>query len=102
MQAKTVLFIRSLIFNIAFYLVLIIYMMFAIVTFFLPPIAIVRVAQFWSRTMIWQLRVICNIRVEYRGLEKIPRGPLMVAAKHGRRLRCCSTSTSRCSSSSAN
>jgi len=81
-QAKTVLFIRSLIFNIAFYLVLIIYMMFAIVTFFLPPIAIVRVAQFWSRTMIWQLRVICNIRVEYRGLEKIPRGPLMVAAKH--------------------
>lgn len=76
------LFIRSLIFNVAFYLVLVIYMIFALVTFFMSPKAIVRVAQFWSRTMIWQLRVICNIRVEFRGVEKIPPGPLMVAAKH--------------------
>ncbi len=80
--ADIVLFIRSLIFNVAFYLVLIVYMIAAIVTFFLPPIAIVRVAQFWSRTMIWQLRVICGIHVEFRGVEKIPPGPLMVAAKH--------------------
>ena len=28
------------------------------------------------------MRVICNIRVEYRGLEKIPKGPLIVASKH--------------------
>jgi 1-acyl-sn-glycerol-3-phosphate acyltransferase len=28
------------------------------------------------------LRVICNTRVEYRGLEKIPKGPLIVASKH--------------------
>jgi 1-acyl-sn-glycerol-3-phosphate acyltransferase len=26
--------------------------------------------------------VICNIKVEYRGLEKIPKGPLIVASKH--------------------
>ena len=28
------------------------------------------------------MRVICNTRVEYRGLEKIPKGPLIVASKH--------------------
>ena len=25
---------------------------------------------------IWLLRVVCNIKVEYRGVEKIPKGPL--------------------------
>ena len=28
------------------------------------------------------MRVVCNIRVEFRGVEKIPKGPLIVAAKH--------------------
>ena len=28
------------------------------------------------------MRVICNTKVEYRGLEKIPKGPLIVASKH--------------------
>ena len=32
--------------------------------------------------MIWMLRVFCNIKVEVRGLEKIPQGPLLVASKH--------------------
>jgi len=25
---------------------------------------------------------VCNVKVEYRGLEKIPKGPLVVASKH--------------------
>jgi 1-acyl-sn-glycerol-3-phosphate acyltransferase len=28
------------------------------------------------------MRVVCNIRVEFRGVEKIPKGPLLVASKH--------------------
>ena len=28
------------------------------------------------------MRVICNTKVEYRGVEKIPKGPLIVASKH--------------------
>ena len=28
------------------------------------------------------MRVVCNTKVEYRGLEKIPTGPLIVASKH--------------------
>ena len=28
------------------------------------------------------MRVICNTKVEFRGVEKIPQGPLIVASKH--------------------
>ena len=40
------------------------------------------IARYWARSSIWLMRVICNIKVEYRGLEKIPKGPLIVASKH--------------------
>ena len=43
---------------------------------------IVTIAQCWARSSIWLMRVICNTKVEYRGLEKIPKGPLIVASKH--------------------
>ena len=40
------------------------------------------VAKAWARSSVWLMRVICNTRVEVRGLEKIPQGPLIVASKH--------------------
>ena len=40
------------------------------------------IAKWWGQSSIWLVRVICNIKVEFRGLEKIPSGPLIVAAKH--------------------
>jgi 1-acyl-sn-glycerol-3-phosphate acyltransferase len=36
----------------------------------------------WARINLWLLRVICDIRVEFRGLERLPRGAFLVAAKH--------------------
>jgi 1-acyl-sn-glycerol-3-phosphate acyltransferase len=39
-------------------------------------------AKTWGRTSLWLLRVICGIDVEWRGLEKIPPGGILVAAKH--------------------
>src|SRR4029077_14900729 len=44
--------------------------------------AIMSIARYWARSSIWLLRMICNVKVEYRGLEKIPAGPLIVASKH--------------------
>jgi 1-acyl-sn-glycerol-3-phosphate acyltransferase len=76
------LILRSTIFNVLFYLNLFVHFLLAIPTLVLPRIAIVRMAQFWGRTNNWLLRVVCGIRVEYRGLEKIPRGALLVASKH--------------------
>jgi 1-acyl-sn-glycerol-3-phosphate acyltransferase len=39
-------------------------------------------AKLWGRTSVWLLRVICGTRVEFRGLDRLPKGPLIVAAKH--------------------
>jgi 1-acyl-sn-glycerol-3-phosphate acyltransferase len=76
------IFIRSTAFNAGFYLSLLLHMVVAIPTFFLPRQALISVAKSWSHSMTWMLRVFCNIRVEYRGLEKIPKGPLLVVSKH--------------------
>jgi 1-acyl-sn-glycerol-3-phosphate acyltransferase len=51
-------------------------------TYAMPRWAIIWIAQNWGRTSIWLMSVVCNIKVESRGLDKIPKGPLLVAAKH--------------------
>lgn len=76
------LIVRSLVYNMLFYLNLVVYLIAAIPTFWMPYRCIVEVAKAWGRTSTWLLRVICGTRVEITGLEKIPWGPLLVASKH--------------------
>jgi 1-acyl-sn-glycerol-3-phosphate acyltransferase len=76
------IFLRSLVYNVLFYLVLAFWVIVGIPTYLMPRRAIMTIAKYWARSSIWLLRVICNVKVEYRGLEKIPDGPLIVAAKH--------------------
>src|ERR1700744_3765329 len=76
------IFLRSLIYNVLFYVFLIGWLIVAIPTFVMPRGAIMTIAKLWSRQNTWLLRVVCNVKVEYRGLEKIPKGPLLVASKH--------------------
>src|SRR5664279_5946362 len=76
------IFLRSLIYNVLFYLVLAFWVIVGLPTFLMPRRAILNIARYWALSSIWLMRVICNTRVEYRGLEKIPRGPLIVASKH--------------------
>lgn len=78
----TSIFIRSLVFNVGFYLSLAVHCIIGIPTLLLPKQAIIEIAKSWSRSTRWMLRVICNIDVEYRGLEKMPKGPLIIASKH--------------------
>ncbi|MBO0758140.1 MAG: 1-acyl-sn-glycerol-3-phosphate acyltransferase [Bradyrhizobiaceae bacterium] len=73
---------RSVLFNALFYLNLIILLVAAMATLTMPRWAVIAVARFWARGSLWMLRVICGIDVEWRGLEKIPRGAVIVAAKH--------------------
>jgi 1-acyl-sn-glycerol-3-phosphate acyltransferase len=61
---------------------LILWLIVAIPTFVMSRRAIMTVARLWSRQSTWLLRVVCNVKVEYRGVEKIPQGPLLVASKH--------------------
>jgi 1-acyl-sn-glycerol-3-phosphate acyltransferase len=78
-----VLFLRSLAFNLAFYLwsgVL------TLVTlpfyFFLPQEKAMNVVRLWARGMVWLLRVIAGTGYEVRGLENVPSGGALVACKH--------------------
>jgi 1-acyl-sn-glycerol-3-phosphate acyltransferase len=76
------IFLRSLAYNVLFYLLLVFWNVVAIPTFLMPRRAFMAVAKAWARSSVWLMRVICNTRLEVRGLEKIPDGPLIVASKH--------------------
>jgi len=73
--------VRSIVFNVLFYLNTLVYLVIALPTFFMPYRAILAVAKSWGRTNLVLLRV-AGIDCEIRGCEKIPQGPLIVAAKH--------------------
>jgi len=74
--------VRSIAFNVLFYLNTAMWLIIALPTFFMPYRAIVAIAKAWGRTNLVLLRAVAGIDVEIRGREKIPRGPLIVAAKH--------------------
>jgi 1-acyl-sn-glycerol-3-phosphate acyltransferase len=76
------IFLRSLVFNILFYPVFLFWAIIALPTLVLPRRALLRVASWWAQTNILLMRVVCGIKVEFRGVEKIPKGPLLVASKH--------------------
>ena len=76
------IFLRSLVYNVLFYALLVFWCIVAIPTYLMPPRAFMAIAKAWGRSSIWLMAAVCNTRVEYRGLEKIPPGPLIVASKH--------------------
>jgi 1-acyl-sn-glycerol-3-phosphate acyltransferase len=48
----------------------------------MPYWVIVSAAKWWGRSNLFLLRVICGVNADFRGLARIPKGPLIVAAKH--------------------
>jgi 1-acyl-sn-glycerol-3-phosphate acyltransferase len=74
--------IRSVLFNVLFYLNMVVLMCVALPTLVLPRRAILEVVKFWARSNNWLLRTVCGLTVELRGLERIPPGALLVASKH--------------------
>jgi len=76
------IFLRSLVFNVLFYAVLVCLAIVALPTFLMPPRGLLTVAGWWAKASLFLMRVVCHINVEFRGVEKIPTGPLLVVAKH--------------------
>ena len=74
--------VRSILFNILFYVNLFVYFIAAFPSLFLPSRVVVAFAKAWAHTDLWLVRTVCGIDVEWIGLEKIPKGPLIVASKH--------------------
>ena len=74
--------IRSLLFNVLFYLNLIFFLVLGSPFFFTPRIWSIRAMQIWARSSLWLLRVVAGIGMELRGREHIPHGPALIAGKH--------------------
>jgi 1-acyl-sn-glycerol-3-phosphate acyltransferase len=76
------LILRSLLFNVAFYANLILWLLLLIPGLLVPRRTFMAMVKLWGRTSLWLLRVVAGIRVEITGREKIPPGGALVAAKH--------------------
>ena len=74
--------IRSIVFNVLFYVNLTIHMIAALPTLALPYPALRMFIRSYARTSLWLLRVVCGTKVEWRGAEKLPNGACIVACKH--------------------
>ncbi|RFC38992.1 MAG: 1-acyl-sn-glycerol-3-phosphate acyltransferase [Candidatus Nitrotoga sp. CP45] len=75
-------FIRSLIFLLLQIVITPLFTLIAILTFPFHPITRYRIISGWALTMLWLLRVVCDIRMEVRGAENIPTKPCLVLCKH--------------------
>lgn len=76
------LILRSLLFNVLFYVVLVAIMLALLPTILFGPDRVKAAARTWGRVSLWLLRVVCRTRVEFRGLENIPEGGCIIAPKH--------------------
>jgi 1-acyl-sn-glycerol-3-phosphate acyltransferase len=74
--------LRALVFNIAFYLNLVLLLVFGSPLLLGPRRYAMVGLKCWGWTTMWWQRVIVGTRVEVRGRENIPPGALLVAAKH--------------------
>lgn len=76
------IYLRSAVFNVVFYINMITLMIVAIPTLVMPRAALCFLVRTWSTTSLFWLRIICGTKVEFRGLENIPAGGFLVASKH--------------------
>lgn len=74
--------LRSILFNILFYINLVLIAVLSVPAMLFGRRAILTVARTWGRSSLWLARVVCGMRWEARGLENIPEGAAIYAAKH--------------------
>lgn len=74
--------VRSMVFNLFFYLTLVVLMIIGLPMMLGGRRGVFALARVWGAVSVWLLRTICGLRVEYRGVENIPAGGVLIAAKH--------------------
>lgn len=76
------LWLRSALFNLFFYVWTAFMSVVMLPALLRPSVLGVRAAQAWIAGVNAGLWAICGVRVEVRGRERIPEGPVLIAAKH--------------------
>ncbi len=73
---------RSLLFNFVFYLHITLRMMALLALLPFSRKGMVRAVQAWARDNLRLLKLITGTRVEFRGIERLPPGAVLIASKH--------------------
>jgi 1-acyl-sn-glycerol-3-phosphate acyltransferase len=76
------IFLRSALFNAAVFVLTWTVILGSLPLLVAPRAALREVLRVWARAIVWLLRAVCGVRVELRGLERIPQGGCVLAAKH--------------------
>jgi 1-acyl-sn-glycerol-3-phosphate acyltransferase len=76
------LFLRSSLFFIGQLITAPIFTLIALLAWPVNPILRNQLISGWARSMIWWLRVTCNVRHEVSGMENLPDKPCIILAKH--------------------
>ena len=74
--------LRSLLFQILFFANMVVLILIWLPGLFMRRQVSQELGRTWGRTTLWLLDKIVGLKIEWRGLENIPDGPLIVAAKH--------------------
>jgi len=77
-----VILIRSILFNVLFYAQLVGLLIGGLPCLLFGRGAVHGLARLWARNSIWLLEKVCGAKLEFRGLENLPPGACIVAAKH--------------------
>jgi 1-acyl-sn-glycerol-3-phosphate acyltransferase len=81
-SGSPMLFLRSLLFQIVYYLNLFFWMVLWLPALLMPRQVTLELGRQWGRTSLFWLRVLCGVKHEFRGLENIPKGSIILACKH--------------------
>ena len=82
MAPSFAVYLRSIVFNVLFYVNLTVHMIAALPTFLLPYPYLRMFIRSYGLTSLWLLRVVCGTKVEWRGIDRLPPGACIVACKH--------------------
>ena len=74
--------LRSILFMLVAALITPPYALLAIAIFFLSPMTRYRIISTWSVSIVWLARVICGVRFNVTGMERLPGRPSIILSKH--------------------
>ncbi len=77
-----VLVIRSLVFNLVFYINLVVFLVLGFWFMFTPRSWSIAALKVWARSSLWWMRLITGTKMEVRGREHIPQTGGLLAGKH--------------------
>jgi 1-acyl-sn-glycerol-3-phosphate acyltransferase len=81
-MSRVLTVLRSVVFLVLQTALTVVWSIVSLLTFPFEPLTRYRIITTWSRIVVWLAQVICGIRYEVKGLERLPHRPCIVLGKH--------------------